>query len=870
MMKMKKILRNNYKLLLVCLLIATIGHSYFLKNQILNDQYMIGPYDQFSQMLIFKDFLYDEFSRGNFFYSFNFNGGGNFFTRLSYYFSTSIVFYLTALITYIFEVFNILSSTSILYWASVAVVISIARTIVILFVTTKYIDIFIRNKKISILGATFYALSSIYFRHATLWEFFGDAMIWLPVLLMGVEFILRRKNGKIFAIGIALTMFNNGYFAFANLLFTLIYIILRAIFKLSPEEPNLFKQIKNYLIYGLLGVGVSLPGFVPFAIGFFRTSRLSPEFVLPTMEFIEFNLGNLLLNDRIQLLPILYIIIVSYFLNYKSVKFRFFSLLSFVLIVLRYNPFTASLFNGLSYPQYRWHYITFLIMAIVISIGVKQMVKELESNTKYGLISLGISALLTIGSYYVANSQVNRHYFNMKLLYFMILLSYLGFILMTFKSTKFKKNLLPMLFVASLYTIFVTNRQLYYDYNLHTMNYEKIYSTFDNPETNFEKALDIIEEDSTRFHRIDYSDMDNYATQKRFSSFNIYTSFQNKYQQNFYRYFQIINSKENNGVINGLAGRQAMSSIFQSDYVIVPEADKYIIPTGFKEIGQVENLKVLKNQIPLAFIHPVQTLYSEDSVDYNDFKDNLLINGAIVSDQISNMDFNNEHQGVKRLDYEITEVGSETVGNKISSSETYFEIVIELQNDDKVYDDLVIDYTIKPDDTGEKGRYTYSINDYSIQLKSTGDPYSSQLYRHQAHIPYKEDIKFKLAPGTGYEFEIHSIYGVSNDELLERSIQDLELEYDVQLNGGKVDIRFNNKEDYPLMVLPIFYEDGWELKINGESYEVLNVNNGMVGFEIPSGEMNIQLKFNQPLLLETMLISVGSLSFLIYLDSKKD
>src|SRR5690625_4269298 len=99
--KTKKYIKNNYKFLIIALFIAIIGHLYLIKNQIMRNSYMVGPGDQSSQMIIFKDYLYNQFKTGNFFYSFTYNGGGNFFTRLSYYYSTSIVFYITSFITFI-------------------------------------------------------------------------------------------------------------------------------------------------------------------------------------------------------------------------------------------------------------------------------------------------------------------------------------------------------------------------------------------------------------------------------------------------------------------------------------------------------------------------------------------------------------------------------------------------------------------------------------------------------------------------------------------------------------------------------------------------------------------------------------------------
>lgn len=862
---MKKFIKQNYKLIILCFGLAVIGHAYFLKNQILYDQYMMGPADQFSQMIIFKDLLYNEFSQGNFFYSFFLNGGSSLISRLSYYYSTSLMFYGTALMTFLLEVFNIIQQPSMVYWASAFVFISIIRSFLILFITTKYMNVFTNNQSISLLGATFYAFSNIYFRHVALWEFFADAMIWLPIILLGVEYIIRKNDGKIFAVGVALTMFNNGYFAFANLLFAIVYILLRAIFKLSEEEINVKQQAKNYIIYGFIGVGLSLPGFIPFVKGFFNTSRLSPEFSIPAFQLEDFNLGNLLLNDRIQVIPILFLFVVLYFWNYKSKTFKFFSFFSFFLIVLRYHPFTASLFNGFSYPQYRWHYMTFLMMAIVITVGVKNIIEHLNENIKGSTVFLFLSFILTLIIYTFADNQVDHHYFSLKIIYIIILSIFTLFFLFTVNKEKFNYIGLSLLFLSSLYTVFTTNKQLYEDYSMAQMNHEKIYQTFDDPNSTFEQALDIIEEDSDRYYRIDFSDIRNIGSQKEISTFNVYNSFQNHYQQYFYRYHQIINSRENNGTIDGLAGRQILSSLFQSDYVVASEHNHYIVPTGFEPIGQVDELTVYKNTIRLAPIHPVTNLYSSEEVDQYDFKDELLLEGAIVSEELSNTSISNASVP-NEIDYTITEIGTDFEGNKLLGKNEHFPINIDLLSQDQHFDDVVIDYTIKPLDRGETGRYTYSINGHSIQLKSTGDKYSSQLYRHQAHIPYTGQVEFKLAPGTDYIFEIHAIYGLSHDALIERSQMDKNLDYTIQLSGGEVDIEFDNEEGYPLMVLPLFFENGWHLKINGETSEVLNVNNGMVGFQIPQGKVDIQLTFRQPFLITTVLLSLLSLVLLIYIE----
>ena len=66
-----------------------------------------------------------------------------------------------------------------------------------------------------------------------------------------------------------------------------------------------------------------------------------------------------------------------------------------------------------------------------------------------------------------------------------------------------------------------------------------------------------------------------------------------------------------------------------------------------------------------------------------------------------------------------------------------------------------------------------------------------------------------------------------------RSNEDKKLDYNLELAQDKLEINFDNSDGYTYLVLPIFYEDGWQLEINNEKITIENVNNGMIGFKIP-------------------------------------
>src|SRR5690625_1398209 len=76
-------------LFLISFIIAILSHLFFLVEWF-DGRYMLGMNDGLSQMLPFKQLLYDSYTSGDLFYSNKFGLGGGTYSQLSYYFSTSI------------------------------------------------------------------------------------------------------------------------------------------------------------------------------------------------------------------------------------------------------------------------------------------------------------------------------------------------------------------------------------------------------------------------------------------------------------------------------------------------------------------------------------------------------------------------------------------------------------------------------------------------------------------------------------------------------------------------------------------------------------------------------------------------------------
>lgn len=122
-------------------------------------------------------------------------------------------------------------------------------------------------------------------------------------------------------------------------------------------------------------------------------------------------------------------------------------------------------------------------------------------------------------------------------------------------------------------------------------------------------------------------------------------------------------------------------------------------------------------------------------------------------------------------------------------------------------------------------------------------------------------------PNTKYKLIVHDIVGISHDNLKQRSIDDENLNYSLKLSSDSLLIEFENTHRYPYMVLPIFYHEGWNLKINNQNAPIINTNNGMIGFNLPNtDELVIELNYMEKGIIPSIMISLLSLVVLLSID----
>lgn len=822
---------------------------------------MTGLNDGLSQMIPFKYFLYNLYTSGEFFYSESFGLGGGVFSQLGYYFSTSIVFIVTVLITFLLEKIGVISTPDLFYWANTLIVISILRMTCIIALTTYFFRTIRFHCIPAFIGAVLYGTSVIYFRHVTYWEFFADAMLFFPLLLIGVERILQNGKGGLFIAAVALNMIDNFYFAYVNFLLAFLYILFRWLFPLFIEETEKGKQVKLFLVGGIAGAGISAPFFIPSVYGYLNNFRPEYEDSIPLFGAVD----NLLLHGRIVILPAFVLLCLLMIPLYKNRAFRFFASSTIVLCVMHYSPFVGSVFNGFSAPQYRWeHYLS--LMAGGTAAAALQQLRTVR------LQNIVISATVATGLYIVFYTFDPKLKIQMHESYLLICAGVTIALLFVFYWKK-KRWAMCLLIAFILFTSVLTanmfqEEKLTYrdngknkgpDYGItrEYMESEHYYGVD-------QRALieDVLAAETDPLARIDWmiETRNNTPIVQDFNGMSVYSSILNKHLLLFYlQDLQIDMRRESVSRYASLGDRANLYSILNGSYAIRKEGGDPV-PFGFAEIAREGEYIAYKNDYLLPFARTTSVLYSEEDLKDEPAlaKEHAMLNGIILPDV----------EGAEIP--ELVDIADEVTFEPVNA--TYEDGILHVADGEGGIDVVMGETDLKVDSflsffiqrkTTDKA-FNLKVNGFTTERKENDSIYRTNVNDLTIRVPSEKRIAIRVPKGK-YDLRDFSLY--TEDYSLLKAVKaqsDQEAPIDVSWNGSNAKIVLDNHKGDSHIVLPIPFEKGWTAKRNGEKTPILQANYAFTGIELENGKNEIELTYYPPYFWPSLGLSILSILFSVY------
>ncbi|MFB4168404.1 YfhO family protein [Virgibacillus sp. JSM 102003] len=840
--------RDLIFLIISSLIVAALGHLFFI-SEWFQDRYMVGPNDGLQQMVTFKKLLYGQYTTGNFFYSYEFGLGGGTYSQLAFYFSTSFMFMLTAALVYLLQAAQLVGPADTLFWANAAVFVSIVRLAIIIAITTYLFRYMKCNWMPAFTGAAIYGLSAIYFRHATYWEFFTDAMLWVPILVFAVEKIIREARGGWFIGAVAVTLFNNFYFAYVNLIFILIYIIFRWKIQLEENETNRLRQLKMYVVSGVLGLGISAVSFVPAVYGYLNNHR--PPY---SQEIPLFNWDNILFNSRFVIIPALFLILLFLFSLYKNRTFRLFAALSIIFILLHFTPIAASAFNGFSAPQYRWEYLLSFTIGACVAFGLKEIDKISKRQLSRASIVVTIVYLFTI--------FMDKKISIISELSFAVLTMMVITILLLFMFILGKDRVRLILLYTGLLIIPIVFANVFqYGLSVPGKVDEVSKNHLRSEDYNGEEQRQIIQQIKDRetdpFYRIDWKvgSFNNTPIVQNINGMSVYGSILNKHLLYFYLYdLNIDMGRESVSRYATLGNRANLYSLLQGKYMIREKDNSSPIPYGFNKIIESENYIVLQNKNILPFVRTAKMLFSEQEMKHTSVlaREYAMLEGAIVQDK--------NNAAIPKKQNIIDTAALETVNasyndNKLSVTDDKGGINILVDEIHPETKDFYIRFHLE-NLAADQG-FTLKVNDYKTTRKSNQSVYKTYDDNLTIRVAKADKIKIRLPKGD-YILKDLALYQENYSKLEQAKKQATETKK-INWQDNRITITYNNQNNDNLMILPIPYEKGWEVKVNDKKQAVKKVNYAFVGFPIEKGINHVKLIYYPPYFGTALVITLISL-----------
>ncbi len=132
-----------------------------------------------------------------------------------------------------------------------------------------YVRRFVKNAVFAVVGGLLYAFSgfslyNVFFNH------FHEAIVFFPLLLLGLEMLMKDNRKGVFALFVALCAVANYFFFIAMAVFLVPYFIMRA---LSGDWDTRFRKILCVAFESVVGVMIASAFFVPSVMEVLENSR---------------------------------------------------------------------------------------------------------------------------------------------------------------------------------------------------------------------------------------------------------------------------------------------------------------------------------------------------------------------------------------------------------------------------------------------------------------------------------------------------------------------------------------------------------------------------------------------------------------------
>ncbi|MBE5844352.1 MAG: hypothetical protein E7302_09250 [Butyrivibrio sp.] len=774
---------------------------------------------------------------------------------------------------------------------------------------------------IALLSGMFTYSFGSYFMFLGIWHpFFANPMIYLPLVLLGAEKLLRENKKNTFIIAIFLACTNNFYFFFAITLLTVIYVLVRFFVEHGADFERLIKTCVTFIANGLLGIMMSMVILLPILLALPNNPRSKSGISVPILyqksyyqelvrnliSFVNHGEADLQLGFSGVFLVALSVTIAVFFASgFKKKRTELVLLLLMTIFIM--VPFFGYVFAGLSYVINRWCFACALFAGFVVFEVLDEI---LEIDVKTFVISGILLAIYAV----VAKVSGAIEYEALKIQLVIALCTFALFVLVNVVDKKAVKlnKVIPFGVVQAIAFAAVSVAILFNAYEAYAPEKGNMISDYIEKTTTEDMYLQLqstetqVVEEAAANEGLDVSgDFYRYSGRNlvwNASLLDGITSTQfcwSLTDKNVSEYFSAIaNTDEQNFAYFGLDDRAILNSIAGVNYFSLrfntPE-ERAFVPSGYAEVYDKFNFAIFKNGNALPFGYTSSSILTKS--DFEELshinRQEALLYGTVLEDAdaeklTSDYEIGSEEPilTASQIPFEITsqedvqvsdglieakEGGRITISfDGMAGGETYLffkNLHIETLKDvvpvtvlSSLADGTEIQKTLSY--KTENSQYYSGWHDFLINMGASADPKSYMTIVFGANGKYSFDelsVYFQPLDNLNRQLEVYKTNTMS----------------DVQLNKNPISFATNRisgtieLEQDKLLCLEIPYSKGFTAYVDGEKADIVKSNYMFMAIPLKEGSHEIVLKYRTPGLFVGFILTLLGFGIFIYLNIRK-
>ncbi|WP_288222159.1 YfhO family protein [uncultured Clostridium sp.] len=651
-----------------------------------------------------------------------------------------------------------------------------------------------------------------------------DTFIFLPLVLLGIDYIIKNKGNKLFIISLFFFISSNYYMAAIIIPHIAIYGVIRYIYE--NGNKGLIKYIFNMIFFSSISILLCSFVLIP-ALDVMASSAKSNQSVMTftnsfkrvgyifTQNFIGYVITPS--NTYITILGI--ITNVAYFIFGKNKKNRLYLIpIGLILLAIFSDKLNYILNFGYSPAggNYRYSIILNIYIGIIACISVKEIIEENNNKLKYCLIFFsGINLLILL----IQREELGK---NIIIANAIIILSYL--IILIINNIKWRVPLLVIILIIEL------TGKTFITYTAKTM-------LPNETRHEYTRLIEYIKNTYGNDSRIEIKDTINEGNLYMAHDIPGVLGYSSLINSSYASIGEVFSNTSENLVREDFRGRNVIARTIGTKYYITrynycPYSDSKLVDifedNNVYYIFEIDN-KYLK-------------YFSKDSLIKGKLDNSVIKRDALLYDKLIVIN-DDEVVDIEKLEGDIIKyIPINTNKITIETSGEY--------------------YIITPSEKKNINSIDFSINGVMVK--------GSQIlpYLHVDEMESGEIYLGNLSSGDileiPEEFSINSKLAYIDSKYIKESIN----------TTNKIDINMLSKENGKLnakievydegyVFLPIVYDKNWNISVDGNKVSPIIVNGGFMALEVGKGNHIINMVYKSNLIIISILISVITLFIII-------